>query len=213
MSNSRKAGSVILANLAMFNEATILFENQIEPEFSKALDDVIKEWAGAKKWVGEFEEHIENGDTWIFPQEWYCKGVEEEECDSIAWFTLGFLNGDGDAYDLADLCGVGEDEMGFIFRIKYGEFGGKTAWNKFMKSLPESIISSLLGLGFNDCGKGVFFIPIKLDVNLLVAAWENEDYVDLMRPVISVLDDIEKSVPIFNEVFRQANVAGLNRLE
>ncbi len=213
MSELRKASSIILANLAMFNEAVVLFENEIEPLFLKALDESIQKWVEekAQAWVGLFENNDE-GQTWIFPSQWHSADMDDET-DSLAWFNLEFLNGDGSSYDLADLCGVGQDEMGFTFRIKYGEFGGKTAWNRFTKSLPTSIVQSLQSLGFNDYGKGVFFIPIKLNPDLLASAWENEDYEELMQPVIVVLENIKQSITIFNEVFSLAKQAGLGRIE
>ncbi|HMX99074.1 MAG TPA: hypothetical protein PKL69_13025 [Agitococcus sp.] len=211
MSESRKAGSIILANLAMFNEAVVLFENEIQPQFLLELDKAIESWTKEQEWIGQFEEHTD-GQTWLLPQEWLYDDAEGEK-SSQARFTLGFFNGDSNAYYLADLCNVGQDEMGFIFQVKYGEFGGKTAWNKFAKSVPISIVETLQGLGFNDCGKGVFFIPIKLNPNLLVSAWENEDYEELMQPVIVVLENIKQSVAIFNEVFSLAKQAGLGRIE
>lgn len=213
MSESRKAGSIILANLAMFNEAVVLFENEIQPQFLLELDKAIESWTKEQEWFGQFEEHTDdNGQTWLLPQEWLDDKAEDENYVQ-ARFTLGFSNGDSNAYYLADLCNVGQDEMGFIFQVKYGEFGGKTAWNKFAKSVPISIVESLRGLGFNDYGKGVFFIPIKLNPSLLASAWENEDYEELMQPVIVVLENIKQSVAIFNELFSLAKQAGLGRIE
>lgn len=212
MSESRKAGSVILANLAMFDEAAILFENEIQPQILQELDKTIESWAKEQEWLGAFDEHMENGQTWLFPQEWHDDNTEEED-SAKAWFALGFNHGEGNSYDLADLCGVGQDEMGFIFRVKYGEFGGKTAWGRFTKSLPMPILVSLQNLGFNDCGKGVFFMPIKLNPSLLAAAWENEDYEEIMRPVIMVLENIQQSVTVFNEIFSLAKEAGLGHIE
>ena len=43
MSESRKAGSVILANLAMFNESVMLFEDEIQPAFWEALSKAIED--------------------------------------------------------------------------------------------------------------------------------------------------------------------------
>lgn len=211
MSESRKAGSVILANLAMFNESAILFESEIEPAFMEALDKTIESWVSEQKWIGLFNYHIDN-QAWISLSEWHCTGTEDE-FDTIAWFNLEFGHGEGNSYDLADLCGIGQDEMGFTFRIKYGEFGGKSKWNKFFKVLPVSINERLQALDFNDCGLGVFFIPIKLNPNLLATAWENEDYEEIMQPVIAVLENIKQSVPIFDEIFSLAKVSGLARVE
>ena len=212
MSESRKAGSVILANLAMFNESAILFESEIEPAFMEALDKTIEEWASQQEWIGLFEAYADK-DTWIYPSEWRTSLAEEESDTVVAGFLLGFAHGEGDAYDLADLCGVGQDEKGFIFRVKHEEFSGKSKWNKFYKQLQTSISSRLQALGFNDCGLGLFFIPIKLDPNLLANAWENEDYVEIMKPVIAVLENIKQSVPIFDELFSLAKSAGLARVE
>ena len=211
MSESRKAGSIILANLAMFNESAILFENEIQPAFLQAFDNITGEWAGEEKWIGLFLNHTDEY-TWLAPSEWLTP-FSEEENDVVAWFNLEYGHGEGDAYDLADLCGVGQDDMGFTLRIKYGEFGGKSKWNKFFKTLPVSISSRLQALGFNDCGQGVFFIPIKLNPNLLANAWENEDYEEIMQPVIAVLENIKQSVPIFDELFSLAKAAGLTRVE
>ena len=75
-----------------------------------------------------------------------------------------------------------------------------------------SISSGLQALGFNDEGLGMFFIPIKLNPNLLVNAWENEDYEEIMQPVVTVLEKIKQSIPIFDELFSLAKAAGLARV-
>lgn len=211
MSESRKAGSIILANLAMFNEAVLLFEEKIQPKIFEKLDVLFEEYLNPEKWIRECEFHNE-GETWFSPLEWQIENLDEAT-EAKAWFSLEFNHGEGNSFDLADLSGVGQDEMGITFKIKPSQFGGKTKWNNFTKTIPSSLGNKLQTLGFRDFGKGVFFIPIKLNPSLLASAWENEDYEELMQPVIVVLENIKQSVAIFNELFSLAKQAGLGRIE
>ncbi len=206
MSESRKAGSVILANLAMFNESVMLFEDEIQPAFWEALSKAIEDWVNNPEWIGESDKYIK-----ISPLKWRICSSEEEGY-TAATFDWSFSEGNQRSYYLADLCGFGQDEMGFRFCVKHDAFGGKSKWNKFCKALPVSISSGLQALGFNDEGLGMFFIPIKLNPNLLVNAWENEDYEEIMQPVVTVLEKIKQSIPIFDELFSLAKAAGLARV-
>ena len=190
----------------MFNDAVMLFENEIQDEFIDALNKVIEEWVDNPEWTGDFKKFIK-----IYPSKWSISSSEEESY-TAATFDWSFLQGDQGSNYLVNLCGFSQNEMGFTFCVKHDEFGGKLKWSKFCKTLPVSISSGLQALGFSDTGLGVFSISIRLNPNLLASSWENENYEEVMQPVIAVLENIKQSVPIFDEMFSLAKAAGLARV-
>jgi len=200
MTDTRKAGTMILENLAMFNEAVVLYEKNVHIEIMEELDNTIIRWAEKEGWKGESDWQTDlDYETWIAPAEWnFGKEIEE---DFKAWFTLAHLDEDAtDSYIIADFCGVGETEIGFWFRVKHQFFGGKTQWNAFAKSISPEIAKQISLLGFLDQGKGSYFLPLHLQYKELASAWDNEDYANVFSPVTTALDTLKRSKSVFEEL-------------
>ena len=96
----------------MFNESVMLFEDEIQPAFWEALSKAIEDWVNNPEWIGESDKYIK-----ISPLKWRICSSEEEGY-TAATFDWSFSEGNQRSYYLADLCGFGQDEMGFRFCVR-----------------------------------------------------------------------------------------------
>ncbi|HKK14162.1 MAG TPA: hypothetical protein VKA14_05820 [Gammaproteobacteria bacterium] len=197
MSDVGGAGTLILKDMEMFNEAAMLME-KIEVDIFRYLDETIAAWVNEHGWEGEYNSL--EGSTSVAPPSWRIPDLE----DCFAWFEFENANQDGtDSYDVANLCGCGDTELGFRFRVEHRIFGGKTPWNNCMKDLPESA-DGLARLEFRDEGKGVWFLPVHIDKDQLALAYENEDYAEAFTPLLNALGKLKEAVPVLDEVLNKA---------
>ena len=211
MTDTRKAGTLILENLAMFNEAAMLYEDVIEREIFEKLDNVIQNWAQENGWENKTISDADfNFEAWVAPPKWNASGDNKEE-PSKANFSLWYLEEDAtNSFFVADLCGVGQTEMGFWFEISYPTFGGRTKWNAFAKTIPTDMTKKIAEFGFRDQGRCAYFLPIKLDHEKMARAWDNEDYTECFEPIVSALKTLKDSQSVFDELLAMAG-AFLNK--
>lgn len=208
MSNENKAGALILSQIGMLNEAIAML-NTVESKLLESIDTVIKDFTDENGWIGNFD--LSKNGSWLAPSEW--KLTEPEDgLHPNAWFDVDIINNDDDDdYWTALFCeqGISGGEAGFMFNIEYKFFGGKTAWNNFAKTIDQSMISKLLNLGFKNQGKGIFFLPIHLDANLLASTWEeNGEFThddDCFDPLRQALEKIKAAQEIFSQILNKAS--------
>jgi hypothetical protein len=204
----RKAGSVILANLAMFDESVVLFENEISPAFLKAFDKVVDDFAKEESWfvVASFAD--DEDCCWFALPSWNM-GIEDRN-DYSAWLAVtNYSDGDNSFY-LANLCGIGE-ALGFKFSVGAKHFGGVRKWNNFYLNAASDFQSALADLGFSELKNGEFFIPITLSLEKVVQAWDDEAYDEAMQPVIDVLEKVKQAMPIWGSYHVGVKSAILDR--
>lgn len=197
--DGRKAGSIILRDLELFNRAAVFMEFEIQPVVHSEVDAAIKEWAETRGWGsgGDGEESFE--ELWVAPPQWHVEGDEWS-----AWFQLGRREGhDSNSYQIADLFGVGETEYGLRFLVDHGRFGGKAAWNSFSKTIGD--LGQRLGeRGWAHEGKGVFFRPLVLPAAVMAEAWANEDWTAALEPLGRALDALANDFEVFDELVARA---------
>ncbi len=171
--NSRKAGALILSNLAIFNDAAILMEQEIEVQIFEKIHYIIQDWMLRHDFNGETEWNNDN--LWFAPKRWKISSDERDfQCASF-WFGH---EEDSSSYNLADLCGCGQTRMGFYFG-KDNVVKNKI-WKNSWQVLPDNSLQILDDLGFvfyNKAG-GQWFLPITLDNSKLASAYEDDDYND-----------------------------------
>jgi hypothetical protein len=202
MSESRKAGSVILGNFTLFNESVMYFESAIQPKFLEAFDNVVKVFSEQENWFGGVN-FKEEEDSWFALPSWNMGTLEDY--DHLAWMAVDYPHSSEDAgsYKLADLCGVGRT-LGFCFHIQHKCFGGVRKWNNFYLKAASDFQLALADLGFSELKNGEFFIPITLDLQKVVQAWDDEAYDEAMQSVIDVLEKIKQAMPIFDALVKKA---------
>ncbi len=201
---SYKAGSVVLENFTLFNEAVMYFESAVQPKFLEAFDSVVSSFIEQEKWFGNAD-FKEEQDSWFALPSWNMGTVEDY--DHMIWMAVDYPYSsesevDG-TYKLADLCGIG-CAIGFSLNIQYRCFGGVRKWNDFYTKVSADFQGRLADLGFSELKKGEFFIPLQLDLQQIVQAWEVQAFEEAMQPVISALESVKKAMPIFDELLQKA---------
>lgn len=195
--DERRAGSVILKDLALFNKTSALFEFEIGPAIFTAIGDLVDAWLKNNGWEGE-PEYLRG--IWVCPVNW--KGVDEEP---FAKFRFGIRPGTKTkSYDLADQCGVGQTVWGFTFEVTHSWFGGKPAWNTFAKGLGV-LTDDVVKKGWINEGKGAFFRPVTLNAKCLTPAWEADDWTEFLAPLQNALDALVADQALFDNIIKKAD--------
>jgi len=190
MSDNKEAGRIILADLKMFNEAVILFEQEIDPAFWLEFNKAIECWAKDRRWNIGGDMELENKYSWLAPEVYEEKLRFDFKSDVKQ--ENGWLS-----YSLANLCGVGTAIGGLLFSY---EVEGK-GWKRAARSIRDDYTDRLKPLGFStsNSDENPFYLPLQLDASGLVDAWINDDFDELLCPLVTALGNLEKAVPILNE--------------
>ena len=196
-----EAGKTILSQFTLFNKAVIFYETQISPVISTAIDTHVSTWLEENDWKGETDVSDTLEDLWTCPANW----LENDEDEPFARFKLELRDEEGtDSYEIADLFRVGQSEFGFRFHPEHSWFGGKSQWNQTVKGMGD-LIGSITENGWINEGKGILFRPIPMSADVLVEAWENEDWEIALSPITYVLDSIRTDIRMFDRMILKAN--------
>lgn len=212
--SDKEAGKLILADLAMFNQAVLLFEKEVSPEIQKEFADAIEAWAKQddRNWLCNIDwdwGRTDRSCIWVAPPKWRIEGVADADRieDASPFFALVWADGTStDSYPLVELCGVGSKSMGFSFEINNDTFPGVNAkvWKNTMKPLCAEYAEKLKLKGFDFDGDIYFIQPLKLDSAKLAKDYDAEDYNESFAPLLTALDALGEAWPIFDEMITKA---------
>lgn len=194
------AGAVILKDLALFNKAAVFLENKIQPEICSAVVDLVSDWLKEHGWKGETDVSDDLEEMWVCPASW-----EEEAGEPFAKFNFGYrTRTDTNSYQIADLFGVGQSDLGFRFEVNYGLFGGRNGWKKTVNELGE-FLDEVIRNGWGHDGKGEFFRPVTLPAGLLVSSWKSGDWSEALAPLERELDALRADQALFYKIIMRAS--------
>jgi len=200
----RQAGTLLLSQFKMFNEAVVVFEQQIDPAIWKGIDLCAAAFIKARGWGGETD-YAESGTFWFAPKTWR---VDEEY--KYFYESLSTSSDEVD-YELALLtgCGTRQEQFGFRFLPSKAIFGPDRRLKAIASNIDQAVRIELSKFKFQDLGKGAFFLPVTLDLALMAECWqENGEFPadhELFAPLRCALETLEKAVPIFDAIFAAAN--------
>lgn len=206
MANGHQAGSLILNQLKTFNESVVYFNQVISPAVLGGISSCVDKFCqNGENWVGKFK-FVEDNDCWLTPTHWVNNQQDEKYIDRKTRFCIDCINEDDDFWE-ALFCNVGCNggEAGFIFDYNIKAIGGKTAWKNSIKA-EDKTLAEITKLGLKNMGDGRFFLPVKLDLQLLAKTWDEsgeftaED--DCFQPIRDALDTLAKSVPFFDTLMQ-----------
>jgi len=196
MSDNKEAGRLILADLKMFNAAVELFEQEIYPAILEAMGEAIQNWAEKHDWY--VADSVDEDSLWLAPRTWHFENHKNAD-DANPYFIWSRVTteGEGNSYILADICGVGTSINAFRFGH---EIQGK-GWKMAARSTRDDYADRLKSHGFSifDNEKNPFYLPWQLDVGKLADAWMNDDYDELMEPLMTALNNLKGSVETFDK--------------
>ena len=135
MEEERKAGSLIISQLGMFNEAVSLFNNIVEPAILEAFDKSVESFAHENNWIGTFDLEGDDDDCWLAPSAWNIADLGEK-AEHKAWFEIDSINEEDDSWT-ALFCRQANTggEAGFVFNVDHKKFNGKNAWNAYAANI------------------------------------------------------------------------------
>lgn len=200
----RQAGTLLLSQLKMFNEAVVVFERQIDPAIWKGIDLCAGAFIKERGWGGETD-YAESGTFWFAPKAWMVDAEYKYFYESFS------TSSDETDYELALLtgCGTEQAQFGFRFQPSKAFFGPDKKLKAIASTIDQASRIALGRLDFQDLGKGAFFLPVKLDPGLMAECWqENGEFPpdhELFTPLLSALKTLENAVPIFDAIFAVAN--------
>ncbi|HEM7507719.1 TPA: hypothetical protein U2J54_000689 [Providencia rettgeri] len=203
----RQAGKQLLSQLKMFNEAVVYFDQHIEPAFWKSFDKCIDRFIKNNKLAGDAD--YENKQyCWLAKNDWVI-----ENDNYRYWFGTRTTVDEELDYTLAVLTGQGIEQgnFGFEFKLNAAHFGGArklTSYNNSISKKYNEDKKKLIKMGFEDQGKGNYFLPIIIDLKLLEDCWGlNGEFPvedDVFSPLRNALETLLESTEILDTMFRDA---------
>lgn len=197
----RQAGTLILSQLKMFNEAVVYFEQHLSPAFWKSFDQCIERFMKDKNWTGKA--NYERQDyCWLAHPGWVIEGV-----NCKCWFESSSTVSKGNDYILAVLTGTGTEQgqFGFEFKLNAGYFGGVKKIANYANTIQQSYREQLHELGLLDQGKGNYFLPVTIESNLLTECWKEYGEFpvehEVFSPLRTVLEKLLQATKILDAIF------------
>ena len=200
----RQAGTLLLSQFKMFNEAVVVFEQQINPAIWRGIDLCAGEFIKARCWDGKAD-YAESETFWFAPKAW------KVDADHKYFYESFSTRSDEVDYELALLtgCATKQGQFGFRFQLSKAIFGPDKKLKAIASNIDQASRIALSKLTFQDLGKGAFFLPVTLDLALMAECWkENGEFPpdhELFAPLRNALETLEKAVPIFDAIFAAAN--------
>lgn len=201
----REAGALAIRNIGVIEQAYKLIDEQITVEIFFIVEKIIGE-SLPKEWVKilpYLDSHGQFGDgSWFAPQEW--RDGDKEDWSGCFEVWAEAPEG-GSEWNLTQLCGQGESEMGFRWSSDNRLEMSKGVWKKFAFQ-QHGKRPDLAKLGFRYEEKnGSWFIPLLVDENRLADAYAEEDMESVLEPAIKrCLNCILQALPEFNSIIEEA---------
>jgi len=208
MSDNKEAAALVMRNIAMLEDVTKVYNEMVGPDFCEEVDRIISGWISDSEWAGE-SKLWDDDEMWFAPSSWQRldknKDYEESE-DYDAYYSWTFVK-DGkmhdeidDFYWISPFLGVGQFQVGFCLNVKFTNLGyqKKNMWKKFLQE--HDLSEKIRELGFIQLNDGTWFLPWKLDANLLADAYLSDTLVDALQPLALALEKIKEAHPLFEKV-------------
>lgn len=197
----RKAGAMLLSQLSMFNQAAVVFETVVAPAFWKGFDQCVTQFIQSNAFLGKSD--IEAKDVlWIAPASW-CIGEDHYKC----WFENHQTPCKENDYLLAVLtrCATETTAFGFRLAINSSAYGGvRNLKNYAQEERSRAARDKLAAFGFEDQGKGNFFIPLFINIAQLSECWLEYGAFPVEHPVFeplnTVLETLRSAMPLIDQI-------------
>jgi hypothetical protein len=201
--------ALIVRNLDDLDAAAKRLELDIEKRVGKVIDQIAETWARKQGWEGKFDFDLTT--LWVAPAEWRSIEGKAEADAFLGFFELwtGFAddfdtNHENDYFWLTRLCGAGRGKIGF--RWSYGRSLGATKprWKRFLQEHREHLNQVRKTAFAYEEGSGLFFMPIRVEVEALAAAIIDNTIDEALKPFCIGLDRLLTAKPGFDALRQSA---------
>lgn len=205
--SSVEMDALIIRHLADIDAATKRLYYNIQEQVGKAIDDVTESWTKQNEWEGLFnwdQEHLI-----VYPRQWTYAEPGSDKNHRLAWFELDAGQGDDlvnddrlDYFWLTRLCRAGRGELALWWKYEKGKFAlTRPKWKQFVRPYIEKVLAT----GFTyDESRGLFFLPVRVELQSLAQAIETEAIEDALQSIDLALNACLAAKPIFDEILSTA---------
>jgi len=205
-----EAGALAIKNIAVIEQAYDLIANEIEDKIMIKMEKLIYKKLPNSEWESDLSGSDDEcaKEAWISKSNW-----QDEDGNFLAKFSMWeeLPKKGGSNWYITEMCGLGEVETGFAWRAKYDQrcLGlDKKKWKLFAdKKNRECPKLEKIGFVYN-ADEGTWFLPIRIDVDKLAEAWQNEELDDYLSGVVDgCMHLIIKAMPVFDSILKEAKVS------
>jgi hypothetical protein len=198
------AGTVIIRNLRLLDEAATYAEYQIAAKLFGKIDQLGIEWQERNKWLGRF--NYMKDDWWTAPPDWTTD--RETLSKAFAYFIFGGAPDDdlGESPNTAHLyltrlCGV-KNPMRLSFKVYLPYLKiRKRDWTQFLIKRAEPFEKKDFKL---DPDEGHLYFPFAVDPEKLIQALNTDSLDELFEPFGGCLATISEMKPMFDKLLADA---------
>mgnify|MGYP003361998232 CR=1 FL=1 len=187
--NSPELNSALVGNIADLEAITKRLDilNNVVDD---AVNDLTSAWAVKNEWFAQCDED----DWWLSPigEGWYNPANEDESGAYFEWADFDDISEDN--YFVTTLCQQGHDKAGIRFvqnQIK------RNQWKKIVTELSDFIADTGFVL---EEQKLSFFLPVKIDAEILAAGLADDDLEAGLHQYRDVLDQLLRVKPVFDKI-------------
>lgn len=194
MTIETSAAALVVRNIADI-EGALALARELDDQIWEGVGRFLKEELPAGWYVSEFD--ADAGRIWFAPPEWQTH--EDAETDANPCFTIEATPGNNGDYDetyIAEFLGSGPNGAGIAVYFTASELD-KARTRKALCSLADDRVSALLKAGILLDADSWFYIPLRLDSELLAQAVEDEEYSDVLEPLGNLLKILAANVMTF----------------
>jgi len=203
---TRESEALIIQNLSMLEDVYSVYVENIGPTVCSKIEELVGEHVSRCGFESEF--NLWEEDTICFgPVEW--KELQHEANDDwIAKYSFIIMHNNKEVvfdkvesthYWLSILLGISPIQPGFSFFIDHKSLGVPKAglWKNQLQNHDSH--DKLRKIGFNLLSDCKWFLPWRLEANLLSDAYSKDNFEmnDSLKPIQDALDKIDLAHPIF----------------
>jgi hypothetical protein len=207
---AQEMDALIVRHLKDIESASNRLNIEIQKNVGDAIDRIVKEWAGEKKWYSTG--CVNNEETYLAlaPTNWLLPDKEERDEKFYGWFWIDAFDNAGNEtglwnneFWLTQLCGLGAGPLGICWGGEHGNFNTTNArWKAFLAPRVADFNNKY---GFKYVQRdGVFYLPFTIDQEALATAIAGDNIEDALGPLTAALEIIGKAEDDSNSLLNAA---------
>lgn len=206
MMDNQEAAALLIENIDMFEQATLLL-NEIEKgeRIKNAVKQKIKDWVSNSdgEWLFDDETLDDKGEVYFMHKS--CELNKEGSWIAYFHLTLEFADKDKqDCWLLTSYCGKGKNRYGIRFAFEpksFDEVTSRKELKKYFQQKSEEFTKLQKNeFKFQGTDEGWWFLPFNLDAKKLASAYSGNTFEDALVPIEQALNKVKDAWPEFKRL-------------
>jgi len=194
--STTSVSAAIVRHIEEIEVALRHIRNVMDPRLEKEAGRLIERKRKAFGWAGAVDDHLDPV-CWLAPEQWRMANDTNDYFDLYINFESSNCIDEAEPETwVARFLGFAGSGMRFTFGSN-GLFRPK--WKAFLRSEP--LVQQLVDQGFVcDPKAGLLALPIRIDKDALLSAFEDQDFSEAMAPIEAQLDRIKALRPALDRL-------------